>query len=287
MSENNFREVLLYGEAAVRAAFTTRPQAIRRAWFDGERVKDYADICKWLAAEKRSYSTGTDADLRAIIGHSRHDGVVALTERPPFGAPKLSDIDEWRAAGEPLVFVTKTPDARQIATIARVAVAMGVKRLLLDDESFESAHASWAWSESDGAMEHLRLYRVTGAGGFLKLVADKLHIIGAVREGGRNPDYETPVRIPGRSPLLLVGGGPDGIDKDLIARCGHLVHIPLRGNAPIGLNAADTVAHFLPWLTAKAKKNPGEGFRTRQKEAKAAKAAARSASTKKTAPEAE
>lgn len=282
MSENTFKEVLLYGADAVNAVFTIRPQAIRRAWFDGDRVKEFAEIQKWLAAEKRPYSTGTDADLRAIIGHSRHGGAVVMTERPPIGAPKISDINDWREANEPVVYVTKTPDAHQIAAIARVTAAMGVKRLLLDDVSAEAAFASSAWSESRGAMEHLRLYRVTGPGGFLKLIEDKYHIIGVVREGGRNPDYATPVRVPGRSPLLLVGGGPNGIDGDLIARCAYLLHIPSRGAAPAALlNTADSVAHFLPWLTAKAKKDPGEGFRTRQKEAKAAKAAARTASSPK------
>lgn len=284
MSENTFREVLLYGADAVRACFTLRPQAIRRAWFDAERVKDYSDLCKWMAAEKRSYSTGTAADLRAIVGHSRHEGVVALTDRPPIGAPKLSDVAEWREAGEPVVYVTKTADAQQMAAIARVSAAMGVKRLLLDEESAEAAFASSAWSESDGAMEHLKLHRVTGPGGFLKLIEDKYHILGVVREGGRNPDYTTPVRVPGRAPLLLVGGGPGGIAPDLIARCAHLLHVPSRGAAPVALNTADCVAHFLPWLTAKAKKDPGEGFRTRQKEAKAAKAAAREQSKPKSAP---
>ena len=278
MSENTFREVLLYGADAVNAAFAVRPQAIRRAWFDAEHAKDYAELSKWMAAEKRSYSVGTDADLRSIIGHSRHDGVVALTERPPIGSPKLSDINEWREAGEPVVYVTKTPDAHQLGAIARIAAAMGVKRLLLDEVSAEAAFASSAWSESRGAMEHLRLYRVTGPAGFLKLIDDKYHIIGAVREGGRNPDYSTPVRVPGRSPLLLVGGGPNVIDPDLISRCAHLVHVPSRGAAPVVLNTADTVAHFLPWLTAKAKKPSGEGFRTRQNEAKAAKAEARAKS---------
>ncbi len=284
MSENTFREVLLYGADAANACFSVRPQAIRRAWFDAARVKDYSEICKWMAAEKRSYSTGTDADLRAIIGHSRHDGVVLLTDRPPIGAPKLSEVAEWREAGEPVVYVTKTADAHQIAAIARVSVAMGVKRLLLDEESTEAAFASSAWSESDGAMEHLKLHRVTGPGGFLKLIEDKYHILGVVREGGRNPDYTTPVRVPGRAPLLLVGGGPNGIAPDLIARCAHLLHAPVRGAAPVKLNTADCVTHFLPWLTAKTKKNPGEGFRTRQKEAKAAKAVAREQSKPKAAP---
>lgn len=285
MSENTFKEVLLYGADAVNSVFAIRPQAIRRAWFDEERVKDFTEICKWLAAEKRSYSTGTDADLRGIIGHSRHDGVVVMTERPPIGAPKLSDISAWREANEPVVYVTKTADAHQIASIARIAASMGVKRLLLDDVSADAAFASSAWSESRGAMEHLRLYRVTGPGGFLKLIEDKYHIIGVVREGGRNPDYTTPVRVPGRSPLLLVGGGPGGIDPDLIARCAYLLHVPSRGATPVSLlNTADCVAHFLPWLTAKTKKTPGEGFRTRMKEAKAAKANARAAhAPKKTA----
>lgn len=275
MSENTFREVLLYGADAVKAVFAIRPQAIRRAWLDEETAKEYADITKWMAAEKRSYSVGDDAALRSIIGHSRHDGIIVQTERPPIGSPKISDVAEWRDANEPVVYVTKTPDAHQLGAIARVTAAMGIKRLLLDDVSAESAFASSAWSEARGAMEHLRLYRVTGPGGWLKLIEDKYHIIGVVREGGRNPDYSTPIRVPGRPPLLLVGGGPNGIDPDLISRCAYLLHMPTRGNAPAVLNTADAVAHFLPWLTAKVKKEPGEGFRTRQKAAKEAKAIAR------------
>lgn len=281
MSENAFREVLLYGAAAVKTCFTVRPQAIRRAWVDEERQKEHAELLKWLAAEKRPYSIGSDADLRRIIGHSRHDGVVVMTERPPIGAPKLGEIAEWRDAAETIVYVTKLSDSRQMAVIARVAAAMAVKRIFLDEPSAEAAFSSTAWSECDGAMEHLRLYRQSGPVGFLKLISDKYTIIGVVREGGRNPDYATPIRIPGRATMLLVGGGENGIDGELISKCSHTLHMPNRGAAPIPLNTADAVAHFLPWLTSKNKK-PGEGFRTKMNAAKAAKAAARAASQPKT-----
>ncbi|MDR2981276.1 MAG: hypothetical protein LBV12_03410 [Puniceicoccales bacterium] len=271
MTQSNFRPVLLCGMAAVQGCFKTRPKAIKRLWHLPELAKPLTEVCKWMAQEKLSYSASDDRELSRVLGHAVHHGVVAATERPPLSIPKPSDYEEWQALGEPLLFLDDVADPLQVGTVARIAAATGIKRLLLSGASTEAVFHERAWSTAKGALDQLRTYDAGQLPSLLRALRERFCVVGFTRPGGRRVDDIKPIRVPGKPLAIIIGDTETGVANDVVGKCEHLLHIPGIGGSTL-LNAGDTAAFGLTWLLRKERKPEGEGFLARKKAKKAEKA---------------
>lgn len=266
MQENhgNFKDVFLYGKAAVRAAFRFRRASIERLFLSAENHKEFAELCSWLAGERRPYETLDAGALARMVGTSRHEGVVALTRRPVPASIRPVMRDEWHAAGEKALFAHGVGDAFELARLAHVAAVCGVSRFVVSEEDVPALMSADAWSLAGGAMDALKLYSTESMAGLLRMMREKFFIVGAVREGGRRVDYAKPIAFPGRTVALCVSGDANGVPADLISRCDYLLHVAEPADAAFRFTPAEIATHLLPWLGAKTKK-PGEGFLARKK----------------------
>ncbi|MDR2844939.1 MAG: hypothetical protein LBV28_02470, partial [Puniceicoccales bacterium] len=265
MTESRFRPVLLCGLPAVLACFEKRPSALKRLWLSRNLNKPLGEVCKWMAQEHRAYSDADERELAYVAGHGAHGGVVAATERPLPGVPKPSDYADWQAASVPLLFLENIADPLQIGAIARVAVGMGLTRLILSGTSVEAAYHERAWSTSGGALDSLTLH---DAGevltGVLRALRERFCIVGFTRPGGRRVDEIKPIRAPGRPLAIVLGDGETGISSGVAGKCEYLLHIPGAGGSTL-LNGADAAAFGLPWLLRKDHKSKGVGFLARKR----------------------
>ena len=271
-------EIRLCGESAVKACAQARPAALREILADERAARsrlaptlDFlrAEIAEAGFAQKIAIRTVPAAELAHFAGTHAHGGIAALTERPESAQIRPAMREEWFAAGERVLFVFGVSEPAQLASVARVAVACGVSRLIADERETVPALAhSRTWSRADGALEFLKIYRTESPAGALRLMSARFFTVGFVREGGRRVDYAKIPVFPGKSVAFVLGGSENGIPAEIAAHCDYLLHISENAAAPIRLAPAEIAAHALPWIFSK-KKRAGAGFRSRHKNAPA------------------
>ena len=266
MQENqgNYRDVFLYGKAAVQAAFRFRRAAIEKLFLTSENNKTFSELCSWLASERRPYEAQDFNALSRMVGHSKHEGVVAITRRPVPASIRPIMRDEWHAAGEKILFVDEIEDAAELARLAHVAAVCGISRFIVSENAVPALMSADAWSLSAGALDALKVYSTESMPGLLRMMRDKFFLVGAVREGGRRIDYSKPIAFPGRPVALYVSGAANGVPPEMTSRFDYLLHIAEPADAVFRYSPAEIATHLLPWLNAKIKK-PGEGFLARKK----------------------
>jgi TrmH RNA methyltransferase len=257
----------------VLACFEKRPAALKRLFFAPELAGQLGEVCRWFAREKRAYSYCDSGELARAAGHSFHNGIVAYTDRPEPSAPKPSDYEAWSAAGEALLFVEEVTDPVQIGVIARVAVAMGLSRLILGGSTtVDAAYKGRAWSTAGGALDSLTLHEAgVPVPVLLRALRERFCFVGFTRPGGRRVDELKPIRAPGRPLGIVIGDADTGISAGAAAKCEHLLHIPGANGSRL-YTAADTAAYGLPWLLRRARKpEEGQGFLAKKRERRAKK----------------
>lgn len=263
-NQNHFRDVFLYGKAAVQAAFRFRRPAIEKLFLTADNNKAFSELCSWLASERRPYESQDFNALSRMVGNAKHEGVVAITRRPVPASIRPIMRDEWHAAGEKVFFVDGIEDAAELARLAHVAAVCGISRFVVSENAVPSLMSSDAWSLSSGALDVLKIYSTESMAGLLRMMREKFFIVGAVREGGRRIDYSKPIAFPGRPVALYVSGDANGVPADLVSRFDYLLHIAEPTDALFRYSPSEIATHLLPWLNAKIKK-PGEGFLSRKK----------------------
>ena len=243
------RAVNVCGFKAVAAAFARRPKCIQRLFFDAKTAPQTADMCRWLAQERRVYRQVEPAELERIAGSIHHGGIVAVTERPPLRAPKFQDLAEWQRNGEPLLILDRIGNPHNLGAIVRSAAFFGINRLLIQRHPLQAQPTDAAYRVAEGGMEHVFIYEVTALQPFVKQLHARFLVVGASVRGGRNLDTAKPPRAPGRPVALLLGNEETGLDPQLERLCEQLVRIP-GGGAVESLNVSAAAAVLLQWIAA-------------------------------------
>lgn len=240
-------EIFVYGENAVTACAALRPAALREIFID-EKASETAARQYPIPAQRVPAGT-----LAKIAGTPAHGGIVARTERPEPAQVRPVMRDEWRAAGEKILFLDGISDADQLASILRIAVICGISRVIADEAvSVPALYSSRVWSASDGAAESLKFYRTESMPGMVRMMSEKFFVIGFAREGGRRIKYDKVPVYPGRMTALYLSSDPNGSPARMIMNCGYLLHVPEPADCAVRFSPADLAALVLPWI-ARAK----------------------------------
>ncbi|EGM76396.1 rRNA methylase [Rheinheimera sp. A13L] len=83
LKQNRQEEAKIYGENACRVAFLQRPDALVRLYLSEQMAPKFADLMKYLAANKKAYHVVSEAELEKVAGSQHHGGVVLLVKRKP------------------------------------------------------------------------------------------------------------------------------------------------------------------------------------------------------------
>lgn len=94
-SKKQAGETKVLGANAVRALITSRIDDVIRVLLVEERVRDFRDLLRWCAAEKRAYRVVSSEELDRFAGSLHHEGICVLArERAPVA---LEDVLDWLA----------------------------------------------------------------------------------------------------------------------------------------------------------------------------------------------
>ncbi len=172
-------------------------------------------------------------ELNRIAGTPFHQGIMAIAAEVPYWEPE--DILTLAKVKQSPFFLVLDgiKDPQNLGSIIRTAEAAGVDGIILPRHRAVGLTSTVA-KVACGALEHVKVCRVTNIPGFLdRMKKEGIWVVGADVPGSRSI-YE--VNLIG--PLALVIGGEDTGLKPLVRRkCDVIVSIPMEGSIS-SLNAA-------------------------------------------------
>jgi 23S rRNA (guanosine2251-2'-O)-methyltransferase len=234
----------LYGIHPVLAALQEERRHIRQVLISAQRRG--AEVQQIIVLAKRRgipVVTVERAQLHQWLGHSAHQGVVALIE------PHI-----YRSWAEVLTYITATPgpqtllsldsvtDVGNFAALIRSAVAFGVHAILLSRHDTVSLTPVVA-KRSAGAIERISIVRVVN----MVRALDELKQHGFWVYGAETQAVLTVAQVDWPERVVLVLGAESGGIRRLVReRCDSLVRIPMQAGTN-SLNVATAGAIILAY----------------------------------------
>jgi 23S rRNA (guanosine2251-2'-O)-methyltransferase len=216
----------LYGVHAVLAALEGQRRHICKVLLDQQRHGPAAERIVALAGQRGiAVETVPGVQLQRMLGHSQHQGVVALAV-PLAYQTFASVLERLAAAREPqtILLLDGVTDVGNFAALMRSAVAFGVEVIILPRHRSVTLTATAA-RRSAGAVDRLSIVQVVNVVRALdELKGAGFWVYGADMRAA------TPVaRITWPERLVLVlGAEGHGMRRLVRERCDSLVCVPMR-----------------------------------------------------------
>lgn len=138
----------VYGENACRVLFTERPDALIRLYISQKLAPKFADVMKYLAANKKAYHIVDDAELEKVAGSSHHGGIVLLVKRKPI--PALAQYLRQHRKQDCLLALDGVGNPHNLGAIARTCAHFGVSGIIMREPQLLHSGASLRTAEGGG-----------------------------------------------------------------------------------------------------------------------------------------
>jgi 23S rRNA (guanosine2251-2'-O)-methyltransferase len=230
--------VILYGRNAVHEALLARRRTVSRVWATRSATGREA----WLRGAPGLTEAG-DAEIERLSGSTGHQGVCAEAGGYPYvGAAELLRVDDPF-----LVALDEVQDPQNLGAICRTAEVAGATGVVICERRAAEVTPAVA-KASAGAVEHLRIARVTNLSDFLS-------------DAGRAGCWSYGAAVAPRAAaydqqdyrggvVLVVGSEDKGLRPRVAASCDALVALPVRGRVQ-SLNASAAAAVLIYAITQK------------------------------------
>jgi TrmH RNA methyltransferase len=230
------KELAVCGFRSVQAIAEYSPEKVNRLFLREDRLDTFRSLCHDLAERRRAYKLCADEELEKICKSKAHQGVVAMIHEPVIEPVTRNDIATWANEGCLLLLLHNVGNDNNLGAIVRSAAFFGVKHIILCNKRLEigEPHLSTAaYRVAEGGMEHVKLYVVEDAVGFLKEAGKRfLTCATALRVRNRLSDLVKEIADAegggtGHKRTLLVafGNEEDGLPPDVIDACRRVIHI--------------------------------------------------------------
>lgn len=238
-AERRGEELRLYGLNAVRAAFKTRPQALRKLYLAEARIAELKPLLAWCVKQRVGYRVVAEEDLRKLAGSEHHEGVVADVLRVE---PSL--LAEWLQALRPgpqlLLWLDGVGNPHNFGAILRSAAHFGVAGILLPAGS-PLALSGAAARVAEGGAEAVPLVRLPKPAQADELLHEAGFVLAATVVAGGQDLFATPLP---RRLVYVMGAEGEGMDRRFAEACDLRLSIPGSG-AVESLNVAAATAVLL------------------------------------------
>lgn len=177
------------------------------------------------------------SELNRLAGTPDHQGIVAEVDPYPY-ADARAIVEGENAL---VVALDQIQDTRNLGAICRSAEAAGADGVVIPSRR-SAAITPAACKASAGAVEHLRVARVTNLADWLVLAKDAGAWVYGAEAGAPAP--HTQADLTGKV-VLVLGGEGKGLRRRVAESCDLLVSIPVRGRvASLNVSAAAAVLLF-------------------------------------------
>lgn len=209
---------------------------------DGEIVYGRRPVAEARRGRRRVRRVWTSEDLPAselnrLAGSPDHQGIVAEADPYPY-ADALELLERPEAM---VIALDQIQDTRNLGAICRSAEAAGADGVVIPSRRSASITPA-ACKASAGAVEHLRVARVTNLSDWLGRAKDAGAWVYGAEAGAPSP--HTQADLTGKV-VLVLGGEGKGLRRRVAETCDLLVSIPVRGRvASLNVSAAAAVLMF-------------------------------------------
>ncbi len=245
---------LIYGVHPVQEALRASPGEVREVWFAREAAHTrLAPLVRFAEALGVPRALSDRSEISRLVGHDRHQGVVARLAGPPAYADLealLARVAADRAAGRPalLVLLDSVVDPQNFGAIIRSAEGAGTQGVVIPKNRAVGLTPAVVRA-SAGAAHHLPVARVTNLVAAMERLAEAgIWTVGAVAEPGE-PSSRRAVEAYDEADLsgdlaIVIGAEGRGLRRLVAERCDRFVTIPLAGRIS-SLNASAAAAVLL------------------------------------------
>lgn len=248
-TQNN--ELAVCGFAAVKALVDNNIDRVKRLYFTCDRVHDFGDACKKLAARKAPYNmVENPKDLERLSGTVHHQGVVAMIETPKIAALTTSIAASWLEKKESAIILDRVGNANNLGAIVRSAAFFGVKNIVIPLDESQSSITTSSYRVAQGGMEHVNVYSIRSIPRLLQDMKGKMEIIGTALDAKVSVSAISTLCAT-KPALIILGNEEHGISQAVKDCCDELVIIPFTGMkegnaAPVeSLNVAQAASIIL------------------------------------------
>ena len=197
---------------------------------------------KLLRQKKIPVKKSDKAELTRLVGHDKHQGIVAR-----ISAPQYYSLDEIlaraKAAQEPplIAVLDGVQDPHNLGAIIRSADGAGIHGIIIPkDNAVELTPA--VLKASAGAAAHVPVARVTNIARVLNELKEKGFWVSGVDQDGDKPydqaDYSGPT-------VLVLGSEGRGIRRLVRDTCDFIISIPMHGKVnSLNVSVASALVFF-------------------------------------------
>lgn len=239
-------EETLYGFHAVIGALKNEQRRVSKIVVDERRRGGAVQQILALTAQRGiTLELVNRAQLNLLLGHTRHQGVVALAESLEYGSFKqVNERVEDIAKPQTLLVLDGVTDVGNFASLIRSAVAFGVDTIVIP-RNRSVALTSAVAKRSSGAIERVSVVRVVNIAKTLdELKQQGFWIYGAdLTANLRVAQVQWPERL-----AIVLGAEGSGMRRLVRERCDILVRIPIRpGSNSLNVAVAGAIVLAYAW----------------------------------------
>ena len=226
------RSELLYGRNAVIEAIRGR-RTHRRLYVahGAERQERISELLARASEMKLPISRIHVREMDHLVGDVNHQGIVL--ESGPYPYSSLDDV-LGDAEHRPILVLDHLQDPQNLGSLLRTAEATGVAGVVFPDRRAAGITPSVV-NASAGAVEHLRIARVTNLARSLEAIKENTYwVVALEHEDETRSIFEESIPVP---TALLLGSEGKGVGPALLRHADLVVSIPMEGQIE-SLNAS-------------------------------------------------
>ncbi|MDR2602141.1 MAG: RNA methyltransferase [Spirochaetaceae bacterium] len=250
MTNKLLDELAICGLNAVKARAQFNPDSVNRFFLREDRLPLFTGLCGRLAARKRPYKITNDAELEKICKTGRHQGVVAMVEKPEIEPLGREDLSLWNNESKTGVVLHSIGNDHNLGAIIRCAAFFDAYFVVISEEDREKTLTTSACRVAEGGVEHVHFRSVRRTEAFLREASQVLFVAGASSRSRRRIDEIDSLiaekTVGGKRPgiALVFGNEETGLPDYVEEECPVLLRIPGSGNIE-SLNVSCAASVFL------------------------------------------
>ena len=243
---------IIYGIHPVWEALSAGRRKVFKIFLVNEKLSGRITQIKSLADSRGiSQKSLPPGEFNVLAGTKGHQGVAARVS--PYPLMALADILQTLQAGDGsffLLMLDNIVDPQNLGAIIRTALCVGVDGVILPKDRCASPTPAVS-KASAGALEHLRLSRVTNLVQTMKICKNRgLWTIGLLKDAEQSI-YTGDLT---GSIAMVLGGEQKGLRPLVRKNCDFLLSIPQQGPLDsLNASAAAAVAMYEAWRQRQGK----------------------------------
>lgn len=228
----------MYGIHPVEEVLRAGRRKVIRIYLANRKSSRVAGIVRQVEANGIPVETISADRLGSLTGSDGHQGIGAQVEPFPFSDPaRIMDVE-----GSGLVLVLDgLTDPRNLGALIRTALCVGVNGVILPKDRSVSVTPAVSMA-SAGALEHIRLARVTNISTVLKQLKSNGFWVAGLDPSARQSIFEAGLA---GALTIVVGSEEKGIRPLVKKNCDFLISIPQQGRVDsLNVSVAGAVAMY-------------------------------------------